>query len=229
MYYSTAKEMEKLDVLAMENGLEIRQMMELAGWHMLSVFRKLNISLNAKVVVVCGKGNKGGDGLAAARHLVNHGWDVKIVLMDRGVSPDSEHHLKLLEKMHTPISLYPEQDITSQDIIIDSLIGYHLDGAPRGVFKEVIELINKSEKTVISYDMPSGVDADTGECLEPCVRADATLSLAMPKKIFSTEQGREASGKIFIADIGIPNFLYEQIVSGSRPTFEIFEDSLVSL
>jgi len=235
MYYATAKEMEMLDRLAVENGLEIRQMMELAGWHMLSVFRRLKISKQARIAVVVGKGNKGGDGLSATRNLVNGGWNVKAILADKEITPDSEHQLSLLEKMGVSISFYTEdsertkQAIRESDIIIDALIGYHLEGVPRGVFKELIEMMNESGKRIIAYDLPSGVNATTGECLEPCIQAFATLSLAMPKKVFETEQGRAASGKVFVADIGIPEFLYNQIAQGSRPDFEKFEDSLVTL
>jgi len=222
MYYATAKEMEKLDQLALEQGLEIRQMMELAGWHMVSLFRKLQISKEEKVLVVVGKGNKGGDGLSAARHLVNYGWNVKILLLNRAISKDSAHHLKLLEKMQVFIEDFSvgKEYIEKSDVLLDGLIGYHLEGAPRGVFGEAIEAMNASGKKIISYDLPSGVHPDTGECLEPCIQAFATLSLAMPKKLFETEQGKSKSGKIFVADIGIPTFLYDKIALKSRPAFD---------
>jgi len=228
MYYATAKEMERLDKLAVANGLEIRQMMELAGWHMVSLFYKLQISQKEKVLVIVGKGNKGGDGLSAARHLANHGWKVKVLLLDKEITSDSQHHLDLLEKMRFSIELYsPGKNYTKgSDVIVDSLIGYHLDGPPRGVFKEVIEAINTSQRGVVSYDLPSGVDATTGECFDPCVQAHATLSLAMPKKVFDTPEGKAKSGQIFVADIGIPAFLYDEIAQGSRPPFE---NSLIAL
>jgi NAD(P)H-hydrate epimerase len=222
MYYATAQEMEELDKRAEENGLEIRQMMELAGYHMLAVFLKLGIDKGKSVGVVCGKGNKGGDGLSAARHLINNGWRVRILLLDREISAHAKHHLDLLEAMDGDIALYPEgrEMIRNSDVLIDSLIGYHLDGPPRGAFKEVIELMNQSEAMIVSYDLPSGADATTGECLKPCVRAHATLTLALPKKIFAAEEGRTRSGRVFLADIGIPAFLYDRIHAGSRPSFE---------
>ncbi|HEX9721841.1 MAG TPA: NAD(P)H-hydrate epimerase [Candidatus Paceibacterota bacterium] len=221
MYYATVKEMERLDALAVENGLEIRQMMELAGWHMLSVFRELAIEKSAKIAVVVGKGNKGGDGLSAAHHLVNYGWNVEVLLLDKAISPDAQHYLELLEKMNVPVVMFAEhKDILREnDVIIDALIGYHLEGAPRGVFREAVEAMSSSGKKVIAYDLPSGVDPDTGACLKPCVQAFATLSLAMPKKLFATEQGRAKSGQAFVADIGIPGFLYDKIALNCRPDF----------
>ena len=88
MYKAIAQEMERLDALAVESGLEIEQMMELAGYHMLSVFQERGYTTEGKVAVVVGKGNKGGDGVAAARHLVNYGYEVDIVLVSREVSQD---------------------------------------------------------------------------------------------------------------------------------------------
>ena len=113
--------------------------------------------------------------------------------------------------------------------MIDALIGYHLEGVPHGVFKETIELINQTEGKIISYDLPSGIDATTGVCMSPCVRAAVTLSLAIPKRAFQSEEGKDMSGQIFVADIGIPRFLYDQIIPSSRPAFEKNEDSLIIL
>ncbi len=84
---------------------------------------------------------------------------------------------------------------------------------------EVINIINKVKGDVITYDIPSGVDASTGECLEPCIKAYATLSLALPKHVFDTKNGQAKSGKVYIADIGISDFLYDQIKKNSRPDF----------
>jgi hydroxyethylthiazole kinase-like uncharacterized protein yjeF len=222
MYYATAKEMERLDALAVEHGLEIRQMMELAGWHMVSLFRKLQIPKEANITVIVGKGNKGGDGLSAVRHLVNHGRKVRVLMLDKKISEDSTHHLQLLEKMRVSIEDFRagKEHIEESDILIDGLIGYHLEGVPRGVFAEAIEAMNASGKRIISYDLPSGVDPTTGKCFDPCVQAFATLSLAMPKKVFAAEEGKAKSGQVFVADIGIPNFVYDQISLGSRPVFD---------
>ena len=162
MYFSTADEMEKLDELAVEHGLEIRQMMELAGWHMVEVFNKLSIGLSDQIVIVVGKGNKGGDGLSAARHLVNHGYkNISIILVSKDIKPDSQHHLDLLVKMDMPIMVYSEnqdlakEKIDSADIIMDSLIGYHLQGEPRGDFAELIEIINNDFLRILRVSINS--------------------------------------------------------------------------
>lgn len=232
MYYAGELEIEKLDILAVENGLEIRQMMELAGWHMVNVFRKLKIPKSAKVIVVCGKGNKGGDGLSAARHLINNGWgSIRVILLSKNISKDPKHHLNLLEKMEVPIFLYPEgkKELSAAGVIIDSLIGYHLRGAPRGVFAEAIELMNESEAKIVSFDIPSGIDSTTGECFEPCIKANSTLTLALPKKAFLKNKAKKLSGKIFLGDIGIPDFIYNKVSKGSRPPFKSSRNGLLFL
>jgi len=216
--------MEKLDELAVESGLDIRQMMELAGWHMVSLVKAFDISISQHIVIVCGKGNKGGDGLSAARHLSNYGFHVSVVLASSELKPDPAHHLGLLKKMEIDILTYDDKDkvkelLGSADVLIDALLGYHLDGAPRGDFAELILLMNGAEAKVVSYDLPSGVDATSGECLSPCILAQATLTLALPKKLFETESGKKASGDVYLADIGISGFLYDQIEPGSRPAF----------
>lgn len=216
--------MEKLDILAVKNGLEIRQMMELAGFHMVEVFRNLKINKNKKITIVCGTGNKGGDGLSAARHLYNYGYKkISIVLVSSKVKSDSKHHLNLLKKIKIPIYLYTKKAdvlIKKSNVLIDALMGYHLDGPPRGKFKELIEVMNKSKKRIISYDLPSGASAE-GRCFKPCIKAHTTLTLALPKRIFKTKGGIKMSGNVFLADIGIPAFLYDKIKKNSRPDFRV--------
>jgi len=221
-YFATAKEMERLDRYAVQHGLEIRQMMELAGWHMVSLFERLKIPKSSKVAVVCGRGNKGGDGLSAARHLTNNGWKVSVILLSKSIKPDPKHHLILLKNMKVEIVAYglrASNLISKADVLVDALIGYHLEGAPRGVYKKAIEEMNKSKAKIISYDIPSGVDATWGECFMPRIQAAATLSLAMPKKAFLKKDARKLAGRIIVADIGIPAFLYDKIKKGSRPLF----------
>lgn len=226
MCYADSEEMAKLDKLAVERGLSIRQMMELAGWHMLGVFTDLKISKKNKILIVCGKGNKGGDGLSCARHLSNFGYDVEIILMEKEISADANHHLKLLRYMNISINYYEqvkdqiEDRIQDADVFVDALIGYSLKGSPRGDYGDLIMKLNESGKKIISYDIPTGIEASTGRCNEPFVRAFSTLTLALPKKAFKEEKARVFTGKLFLGDIGIPGFLYDQILEASRPRFE---------
>lgn len=223
MYYSTAGEMEKLDRLAVESDLDILQMMELAGWHMTVVFNELEIDEDQKVTVVAGKGNKGGDGLSAAKHLINKGYDVSVVLASSDLKTEPQHHLDLLDEMGVTVLLYsqaPEiskKEVRNADVIIDSLIGYNLDGPPRDEFADVVNLANKTENMIVSYDLPTGLNPTTGHCFSPCIKADATLTLALPKR--GLKEAEEKVGRLFLGDIGIPKVLYNKIKPGSRPDF----------
>ena len=221
MYYATAKEMECLDTLAVAQGLEIRQMMEIAGWRMVELFQALTLHQRVRIVIVCGKGNNGGDGLSAARHLINHGYtNVSIYVVSDDLKPDSAHHRTLLEKMNVPMLDELDTVLPDTDIIIDALLGYHIDGDPRDSYACVITAVNKADiRHVIAYDVPSGLHPDTGEPSATCIRATETLTLALPKQCFDIASAKEFFGDVYIADIGIPTMLYDQIASGSHPDF----------
>lgn len=218
-YFASTREMALLDKLAVEHGLEIRQMMELAGWHMLELFDRLSIKRDKKVTVVVGKGNKGGDGLCAARHLINHGFTVSVVLLSQDLKPDPKHQLELLKKMnvkHFDYSNNPSESekVLSQGtgVIIDALIGYNLSGAPRGLFAQIIRAINRLKSTtIISYDLPTGINPTTGEIYNPSIKADATLTLGLFKKLFNIKESKQQSGEVYLADLGIPDRLYNKL------------------
>jgi hydroxyethylthiazole kinase-like uncharacterized protein yjeF len=225
MYY-TEKQIESLDREAVENGLEIRQMMELAGLQMLNLFGVLKIPHSALVVVLCGKGNNGGDGLAAARFLVNEGWEVNVILAEAALNENASHHLKLLKKMKVPALVFSENPAKAEEwiqraaILVDALLGYHIKGNPKKPYDRMIKLVNEVNAKVIAYDLPSGLEATNGHCSTPCVQADYTLTLAIPKKAYKTPSGKIQSGQTYVADIGIPEFLYDKILKKSRPDFK---------
>jgi len=179
--------MAKLDEKAVASGLEIRQMMELAGWHMIQLLARLELGDTNKIAVVVGKGNKGGDGLSAARHLLNYGHQVDIFLLEREISPDAQHHLELLQKMSANIADYTDQSLDEYTVIIDSLIGYRLQGEITGNYAVAVNAINNSPARTIAYDLPTGVFASNGQVTTPAVKADCTLMLALAKKQLATK------------------------------------------
>lgn len=225
-FYYSKEQIKLLDDLAVKNGLEIRQMMEIAGFQMAVLFKILNIPNSAKITIFCGKGNNGGDGLSAARFLANGGWKVNVIIADRKLNENATHHFTLLKKMSVPIVYFEEKPqeagrlITKSDIIIDALFGYNIHGNPKEPYSHIIELLNRSDATLIAYDLPSGLDATHRKCFEPCIQADYTLALAIPKISHKTKSGKKQSGRIYVADIGIPQFLYDKIKKNSRPDFK---------
>ena len=94
------------------------------------------------------------------------------------------------------------------DLILDAIIGYSLSGAPRGVSASLIRAVNDHDAPVLSLDVPSGVDTATGSVYDPSIKADATLTLALPKEGLKGDAARERVGELYIGDISIPPELY---------------------
>lgn len=211
--------MAEVDRLMVEEyGILLIQMMENAGRHLAALTRTLlkNRLYGNRIVVLCGTGNNGGGGMAAARHLSNWGADVSVILAGPpdGLKTVPMHQWTILG--HLPVDRRQYEgdmipDLSRAKLIIDALIGYGLSGNPRGPVAELIGAANESGRLVVSLDMPSGLDAATGIPGEPCIKADATLTLALPKTGLMTTEARDAVGDLYVADIGVPPTLYNQI------------------
>jgi NAD(P)H-hydrate epimerase len=210
----TAEQMSEVDRLAIEEfQLLLIQMMENAGAGLAEL--ALRRFEPQTVAVLCGRGGNGGGGLAAARHLTNRGAQVVVTLgEDRSqLTKVTQHQLSLLERMGVPIGAEPG----AGDLVLDALIGYSLRGDPHDRAAELIRWANEQQAPVCSLDVPSGLDSTTGDILEPCIHATATLTLALPKT------GLRASpavvGELYLADISIPSALYSGMGIHVGPIF----------
>jgi len=203
MEFVTSKQMVEVDRLAVEDiGLEIKQMMENAGRN---VARFIVDELKPrKVVCLYGRGNNGGDALCCARHLKIYGTEISIVKATDGGNNEVINQLKILRKMGVDES----EEIGKCDVIVDGLLGYNINGNPRGRFATLIREANINGAKIVSYDLPSGMDPDSGEALDPCIQADYTMTLALPK---TGLQNNSKVGKLYLVNIGIPNELYSRI------------------
>jgi NAD(P)H-hydrate epimerase len=170
-------------------------------------------SKGRRVAVFCGKGNNGGDGFAAARHLLTAGLKPDIFLAARIKEVENEARLNLmiLLKLKQKIIEAEERNLpfikdrTSKcDLIIDALLGVGLNGEVRGIYKDLVEIINSSQAKVLAVDIPSGLDATTGEVLGCCVRADKTVTFAAKKRGMLLGDGPRHCGRIIVGDLGIP-------------------------
>lgn len=196
------EEMEEIDMKVPEKyGITISRMMQNAGYQIAHFVRK-NID-EEKITVYAGKRNNGGDALAAARRLELWNHEVELVLATEDLDGIRKEELKILENLGVELNL--ESSETDHPVALEGLIGYNLKGDPRPPFDSMIDEINQHE-TVISIDIASGLDADTGEKSEPCVRPKFTVTLAAPFE----EMSEENSGKVFVADIGVPPEAFEE-------------------
>jgi NAD(P)H-hydrate epimerase len=220
----TAAEMAAVDGLAVDEfGIDLLQMMEQAGSNLAELVRaELGGDLRERrVVVAVGPGNNGGGGLVAARHLVNRGASVRVILA-RPVNRLTEagrHQLATLLQMSIDccVAIYdvPDEELdrefASADAVIDALLGYRSSGPPHDGVLCLVERVARASVPVISLDLPSGVDADTGETAGPAVSASATLALALPKAGLFRGAGRERAGRVYLGDIGLPATLYRRL------------------
>lgn len=159
-------------------------------------------------LVLAGKGNNGGDGLVAARHLREAGIAVTLVY---AVSPDMLTGEAALQRdaaaaMGVPALVWGRDrvDFAACSGIVDALLGTGTAGAPRGAYAEMIAAANRSGKPVVSADIPSGLDADTGQTHEPCIHAEVTVALACLKRGLLQYPGAAAAGRVVVRSIGIP-------------------------
>ncbi|MCC7354857.1 MAG: NAD(P)H-hydrate epimerase [Anaerolineae bacterium] len=221
----TTAQIVEVDRAMMEDfGIALVQMMENAGRNLAHLAREMlgGQALGRQVLILAGAGNNGGGGLVAARHLVNAGAEVEIVL---ATAPGSlqdlpAYQLGILARMGLPIASYASgRTLPPAHLIVDALIGYGLEGNPRGAYAQLIRHANARGAPVLSLDTPSGLDTTTGIAYAPCIRAVATLTLALPKVGLLRETAQAVVGDLYLADIGVPPLLYRRMGLDVPPLF----------
>ncbi|MFV2064707.1 MAG: NAD(P)H-hydrate epimerase [Chloroflexota bacterium] len=216
-----ARQMAEIDRLAVDvYGITLPQMMEQAGSHLANIAAaEVGGDLTDRnFLVAVGPGNNGGGGLVAARHLVNRGARVQVVLARpaRRLSAAGRHQLSTLLEMGVSccMAVYDISDaeighvVKAADLVIDAVLGYRARGAPHDEVAALIERIVDAEDRMLSLDLPSGMDPDTGAAEPLAIRSRATMTLALPKIGLLTDLGRDRSGRLYLADIGLPAALY---------------------
>jgi hydroxyethylthiazole kinase-like uncharacterized protein yjeF len=167
----------------------------------------------ANICVVAGKGNNGGDGLVAARHLKQKGFNVSVVVCADKDRLAGEAKTNYQAAVHWGIPIFHWTDpgnseaaeqIRSSDCVVDALLGTGTTRSLDGVYRLAVDAVNKSSAYVISVDIPSGLQADTGETLGGCVQADVTVTLAFPKRGMYLYPGASCTGEVVVGDISIP-------------------------
>jgi hydroxyethylthiazole kinase-like uncharacterized protein yjeF len=228
VFVLTRQALREVDRLASaEFGIPSIVLMENAARHLADVAAAiLDNSAGARVLIACGPGNNGGDGLALARHLHNAGDRVGVILAapeDR-YAGDARTNLDIARRMGIERVEAREGSAAAEfrrvvdrlggaDLVVDALLGTGLRGAAQGVFAELIREINASSPPVpvLAVDIPSGLDADSGIPAGPCVRATTTVSFVGLKEGFTRLEAQAYLGEIVVADIGAPRELTERL------------------
>jgi ADP-dependent NAD(P)H-hydrate dehydratase / NAD(P)H-hydrate epimerase len=195
----SSSQVKQVDALAAERfGVAVDWLMEAAGWQIARFVRQ-------RAAVVCGIGNNAGDGLAAARHLDRWGRLASVSCVDAGrLKGPAARQLEALRNVGVEVG--DALDLDVGDVIVDAIFGTGLSRPPEGKFAEWIEAINRSGKSVIAVDVPSGLDAETGVAYSPIVRASATITLGLPKPGLE-----KVGGRVMLADIGVPLDAYAAV------------------
>lgn len=175
---------------------------------------------NDKIIIVAGKGNNGGDGFAIARHLHQKNVNVSIIFVGdiNTVIGDALINLNIIEALKIPILkiknekqiIIAKEFISQANIIVDAILGTGLTGEPKGIIRQVIEIINNNSRYTIAVDVPSGVNADTGQ-FSIAVKANITVTFALIKQGLLLYPSAECVGELIVTDIGIPKQVIENM------------------
>lgn len=217
MKVAGADEMRLMDRCAVEKfGIAEEILMENAGLAALGLIRNKTGVHGRKFVIFCGSGNNGGDGLVVARLIHSGGGLVKVFLLSdsdkyKGAAKANFAIIKRLpiEVVQLKNLAMAKKDAAHCDMIIDAILGTGLDRNVTGLIAEVIALINKSKKKVLSLDIPSGVNGNTGEAMGAAVRADYTVAFGLPKIGNMLYPGYELGGGLLVSHISFPLSLTE--------------------
>lgn len=217
----TVAEMKNIEKAAIEEyGIPGIVLMENAGVEVVRQIESILGNLyNKKISVFAGTGNNGGDGYVVARHLHNQGAKVKVFLIGSkaNVQGDALTNLQIITHMGIDILEVANQHdwdkvkiaMTFTDCLVDALLGTGFTGQLRDNMTQVVECINKMNKVIISIDVPTGVDGDTGQIQGVAVKASHTITFALPKQGLLLYPGASYVGELYVADIGIPKLLLQ--------------------
>ena len=218
MKFLSCQQCREADRIAIEElGFPSLKLMENAGLGCADAMIELKVA--GKVVVLCGRGNNGGDGFVIARHLHEHGIAVKVILLANAstISGDARENLDRLKLLDLPIIELPidsnadqvkdilmSRDRDPPGMIVDAMLGTGARGRLRPPYDEVVKTCNTLEATRIAVDLPSGLDGDTGQVANDAFRAHLTCTFIAAKHGMNTDNGRHYCGDVRLIDIGLP-------------------------
>lgn len=175
-----------------------------------------------EVLILCGGGNNGGDGLALARHIHNRGAEVRIALTvdPKRYEGDALINWRIISMMNLPVKSATPELIrnTSALLLVDAIFGTGLAQSPREPFGALADAVNRSATPVLAIDIPSGLDCDTGIPPGPCIRATRTITFVAEKTGFANPDARQWLGEVTVGDIGCPRELITAVAMEKTAT-----------
>jgi NAD(P)H-hydrate epimerase len=196
-------------------------LMENAGRGTVDVMQSLGVQ--GPVLILCGKGNNGGDGLVIARHLANRDIPVKALLFahPHDLSEDAAAQWRIVQQLELPAESWPgdefgtdqrlTDELTRAAWVVDALFGTGLTGPMRPPFDRIAALVNAGSARVLAVDIPSGLDADTGLPMGVTIHAEHTATFVAPKLGFENPRAAAWLGELHIVDIGLAYHLAQKI------------------
>lgn len=227
----TPAQMNSIDSLTINKmGIPGIVLMENAALKVVEeIIKMLGKPESKRLVIFAGKGNNGGDAFAVARHMHNKGAKVSVFLLSppKDIKGDARINLDVLANMGIRTVEIKDKgeldglgcDIGCADLIVDGILGTGIRGEVRGIIKGAIEAINKSGKRIISIDIPSGVDGESGKICGSAINAHKTVTFGFPKIGQLVHPGCDATGELIVADIGIPR----EVVAGLELKAELID------
>lgn len=202
--YLNAKDAYDLDVELMASpGFTLEQLMELAGLSVAQVVFEVTPTPNGKVLIVCGPGNNGGDGLVAARHLALFGHEVVVVYPKRTIKqPHYTNLVKTCQDLEIPILDEMPDDLSGFSTMVDAIFGFSFNGVPREPFASILTQMMNAQSMchipIVSVDVPSGWNVDEGDVSGLGFLPEVLISLTAPKLCSKNFQGRHFCGGRFL-------------------------------
>lgn len=219
------RQVRRVDRLAVQRyGMTGLVLMENAGRGAASAMRR-KYGERGKAVIFCGSGNNGGDGCVVARHLLNAGWGVRLVLCGDAnrLTEDMAANLHIARRMEIPTVDAQTWDafepiassIGPDEVVVDALLGTGFRGTLRPPMDRLVGALNDcAKRAAVALDVPTGLDCDTGEPSEPTFAADLTVTFVAPKIGFANPVAARCLGAVEVVDIGAPASLIDEVFSG---------------
>lgn len=232
MYVVSSRQMKTLDNNTINNiGVSGIILMENAAKAVVTEILKDEEIDNKKVLILCGTGNNGGDGLAVGRILKHLKIDCDIVVIGESSSfkGDARVNYNILKNLNESINEITDDEkininIENYNIIVDAIFGISCNREVKGVYYDIINLINISNKYIYSVDIPSGINADNGQVMGIAVKANKTITFCLPKIGTILYPGALYTGDIIVADIGIP----EIVISENKYMLETLDSDMMN-